>query len=178
MTALATPPANLSIQTLDINQVLLDAIVAATQKGLMMSGMEAKCVGVSRVPGKQAGKITGMIGVHGSVSGFFTVNMSSQLAFQAVEGLLGEKFDKLTPQVIDSAGEVTNIIVGGIKAALANSEWAFSHITVPSVIVGDGYQVAFASGLELIDVVFEVENKEAILVTDRLMHITLSLLRL
>ena len=132
MPALAESP----LETLDINQALLDAIVGAAQKGLMMSGMKAKCVGVSRVPGKQTGQVTGMIGVHGSVSGFFTVNMPEQLAFQAVEGLLGEKFDKLSPQVIDGAGEVTNIIAGGVKAALANSDWAFSHITVPSVIVG------------------------------------------
>ncbi len=178
MTAVATPALSTPLKTLDINQVLLDAIVAATQKGLAMSGLNAKCVGVSRVPGKQAGQVTGMIGVQGSVSGFFTVNMPELLAFQAVEGLLGEKYDKLTPQVIDGAGEVTNIIAGGLKSALAGSEWAFSQITVPSVIVGDGYQVAFASGLELIDVIFEIENDEAILVTDRLLHVTLSLLRL
>jgi len=112
------------------------------------------------------------------VSGFIAVNMSKRLALHVTDGLLGERFPDLTPQVIDSAGEVTNIIVGGIKSSLSRGEWAFSNITVPSVIVGDGYQVAFATGLELLEVCFEVDNPEAIMASDRMLHVTLSLLKL
>jgi hypothetical protein len=46
------------------------------------------------------------------------------------------------------------------------------------VVVGDGYQVAFASGLELLDVVFEADCPGAIRVTDRLVHVSLSMLQL
>ncbi|MEN0111453.1 MAG: chemotaxis protein CheX [Planctomycetota bacterium] len=161
-----------------VNEDLCNAVVAATRKGLAMCGVEATCVGVSRVPARQAGAITGMIGVHGKVSGFVTVNLSECLALQAVGGLLGESFEKLSPQVVDGAGELTNLIVGGVKSVLSTSHWAFGQITIPSVIVGDGYQVAFADGLELIDVLFEVENENAIGVSDRMLHVTLSLLRL
>lgn len=180
MTAVAAAPTAAPAPALPVavNEELCSAVVAATRKGLAMCGVEATCVGVSRVPSRQSGAITGMIGVHGKVSGFVTVNLSECLAIQAVGGLLGESFEKLTPQVIDGAGEVTNLIVGGVKSALSTTDWAFGQITIPSVIVGDGYQVAFAEGLELIDVVFQVKNENAIGVGDRLLHVTLSLLRL
>lgn len=172
MTAVATP------LTLEINQLLFDAVCESVPKALMMCGVKAKCVGVSRVPAKQEGEITGLIGVHGSVSGFVAVNSSRRLALHMVEGLVGDKLEDLTPQVVDGAGEVTNIIVGGVKAALAGSDWTFSQITVPSVVVGDGYQVAYASGNEVLDVVFECENEDAIFANDRTLHVTLSLLKL
>lgn len=178
MTALAPPPAKPPTAAIDINQTLLDAVVSAVDRGIEMTGLTSRCVGVSRAPGKQSGEVTGMIGVHGSVSGFVTVNMSQRLALQAVEGLLHEKFETLTPQVVDGAGEVTNMLVGGVKANLAATEWAFKNMTVPSVIIGEGYQVAFARGLEVIDVAFEIENGHAILASDRLLHVSLSLLKL
>jgi len=163
---------------IDFNRELFNAVVDAVPKALAMCGGKARCVGVSRMPTKQYGELTGLIGAHGRVSGFIAVNMSKRLALHVTDGLLGERFPDLTPQVIDSAGEVTNIIVGGIKSALSRGEWAFSNITVPSVVVGDGYQVAFASGLELLEVCFDVDNPEAIMASDRMLHVTLSLLKL
>jgi chemotaxis protein CheX len=163
---------------IDFNRELFNAIVDAVPKALTMCGGKARCVGVSRMPSKQHGQLTGLIGAHGRVSGFIAVNMSTRLALHMVDGLLGERFPDLCPQVIDSAGEVTNIIVGGIKSALSRGEWAFTQITVPSVVVGDGYQVAFATGLELLEVCFEVHNPEAIMASDRMLHVTLSLLKL
>jgi chemotaxis protein CheX len=163
---------------IDFNRELFNAILDATPKALAMCGGKARCVGVTCMPSKQQGEVTGLIGAHGRASGFIAVNMSKRLALHLVDGLLGERYPDLTPQVIDGAGEVTNIIVGGVKSALSRGEWTFSNITVPSVIVGDGYQVSFASGIELIDVCFEVDNPEAIMTSDRLLHVTLSLLKL
>ncbi|QDV74608.1 chemotaxis protein CheX [Botrimarina mediterranea] len=172
------PPVATNDLPIDFNRELFNAVVDAVPKALAMCGAKASCVGVSRMPSKQYGDLTGLIGAHGRVSGFIAVNMSKRLALHVVDGLLGERHPDLTPQVIDSAGEVTNIIVGGIKSSLSRGEWAFTNITVPSVVVGDGYQVAFATGLELLEVCFEVENPEAIMASDRLLHVTLSLLKL
>lgn len=87
-----------------------------------------------------------------------------------------ESFGELTSQVVDGAGEITNIIVGGIKSALANSQWGFSQTTVPSVIVGQGYSIAYARGLEFVNVTFEHNDEEAVLLEDRLVHVSISLL--
>lgn len=163
---------------IDFNTQLFEAVTSAVPKAMAMCGVKATCVGVTRMPAKQGGEITGMIGAHGKVSGFVAVNMSTRLALHTVDSLLGEEHEELTPQVIDGVGEVTNIIVGGVKSALSGNEWAFSHMTVPSVIVGDGCQVAFAKGIELIDVSFECDNEQAIGTNDRMLHVTLSLLKL
>lgn len=157
---------------------LLKAIMDAVQNGLVMCDARAKCVGISAVPHGDPSPITGLIGVHGRVSGFLTVNMAEKTAIKLVEGLLGEKYGSLTSQVVDGAGEITNIIVGGIKSALAGSTWAFSNITVPSVIIGKGYQIAYSKGLDFICATFERTDPEAILLEDRLFHVSMSLLRL
>ena len=160
------------------NPVLLEAVLSSFNKGLTMCGTSARCVGVSSVPARETGIITGMIGVHGKVSGFITVNMAERFAIRAVEGLLQETFGELTSQVVDGAGEITNIIVGGIKSSLGKTKWGFSQVTVPSVIVGKGYSIAYARGLEFVNVTFEHDDPEAVLLEDRLINVSISLLLL
>ena len=122
---------------------LLNAAVSAVGDCLSMCGATARCVGVSTVPSHEPGRVTGLIGVHGDVSGFITVNMAETVARSTVGGLLQEHVDKLTSQVVDGVGEMTNIIAGGIKNKLSRSRWSFSHVTVPSVIIGSNYQIAY-----------------------------------
>ena len=92
--------------------------------------------------------------------------------------LLQEDFTELNSQVVDATGEITNMVVGGIKSALANTKWAFLQITVPSVIIGQGYSIAYARGLEFLNVIFENDDKEALLLEDRLIQVSISLLAL
>ena len=101
-----------------------------------------------------------------------------RFVISAVEGLLEEKFGSLCSQVIDGAGEITNIIVGGVKSALGKSDFGFSHITVPSVIVGQNFTIAYAPGLEYLTVTFEHVDADAIRLEDRMMHVSMSLLTL
>jgi hypothetical protein len=61
---------------------------------------------------------------------------------------------------------------------LASSKWGFTQITVPSVIVGRGYSIAYARGLEFLTVTFEHEDREAVLLEDRLIQVSMSLLTL
>ena len=79
---------------------------------------------------------------------------------------------------MDGAGEITNIIVGGVKSALAKSEFAFSNITVPSVIVGQNFTIAYAPGLAYLTVTFEHVNADVIRLEDRMLHVSMSLLTL
>lgn len=157
---------------------LLRATLEAVSDGLQMCGVHAPCVGVSSVPQQESGTVTGMIGVHGQVSGFITVSWSERFAIKAVEGLVGETFEKLSPEVVDGVGEITNIIVGGIKNSLAGTAWAFPNITVPSVIVGNGYQIAYARGLAFLSTTFMHEDPGALMPRDRMLQVSISLLKL
>lgn len=159
------------------NPVLTQAIVSAVERALTMCGTSARCVGVASVPMRERGIVTGLIGVHGRVSGFITVNMSETMAISVVEGLLGDQFGKLTSQVVDGAGEVTNMICGGIKSQLSKTNWSFQGITVPSIIVGEGYQMAFAQGLEFVSATFEHLDSDSVMLEDRLLSVSMCFLR-
>jgi len=160
-----------------VNNVMLSAAISAVESAFTMCGMPIRCVGASAVPVRDAGNVTGLIGVHGNVSGFITVNFTERIAIRAVSGLLEEHFTTLNAQVIDGIGEITNIIVGGIKSALDGSRWEFTQMTVPSMIVGHGYSIAYSSGLAFLSVTFEHDDKEAML-EDRLIQLHMSLLAL
>jgi len=160
------------------NATLLRAMVGAVDGCFAMCNMQAQCVGVSSVPMRDPGRITGMIGIHGQVSGFITVNMSDQVAMKAISGLLDESFTQLTPQVVDGTGEMTNIIAGGMKNALSGTQWAFGHVTVPSVIIGQNYQIAYASGLEYAAACFEHKDQTTLMLEDRMLQVAISLIRL
>jgi CheY-specific phosphatase CheX len=171
----ATLPA---VNSLNVEPVLFNAIISGVQDGLAMCAIEARCVGVSAIPVKETGAVTGLIGVHGNVSGFITVNMAEKVALAAVGGLLQDPCDELCSQVVDGVGELTNIISGGIKKGLYGSPWLFSHITVPSVIIGQNYQIAYAKGLQYVSVTFEHQSDDALMLTDHLMQVAISLIRL
>ncbi|MCA9230202.1 MAG: chemotaxis protein CheX [Planctomycetales bacterium] len=166
------------LNEIKVNPQLFRAITDSVNNALGMCDTRVRCVGVSATPTKETGIITGMIGVHGKVSGFVSVNIAEEFVIRAVEGLLQEEFGKLCSQVIDGAGEITNIIVGGIKSALAKTEWGFSHITVPSVIVGQNFTIAYSRGLEFLTVTFEHDDADAIRLEDRMMHVSMSMLTL
>jgi len=169
--------ANMS-QLFVADPVLLKAMVDSVDQALTMCDTSVRCVAVSSVPARDPGTITGMIGVHGQVSGFITVNMAEMVATAAVGGLLQDHFTSINVQVIDGVGEMTNLIAGGIKKCLAGTPWAFSHVTVPSVIVGQNYQIAYSRGLEYLCVTFEHRNDSAVMLTDRMLQVAISLLRL
>ncbi len=107
------------------------------------------------------------------------MNSSETLAMKIVGGLLQDDFFRGSlPKSVDGFGELTNIIAGGIKARLSKSEFQFSKITVPSVIIGESYEIAYAKGLEFICVVFELNDPNAIMLEQRLLRVSMSLLRI
>lgn len=175
---MATATATATSMQFDANPVLLKAILNSVEACFTMCDMQARCAGLSAIPSRDPGIITGLIGVHGAVSGFITVNLAEKVAVAAVSGLLQEEVHTLTNQVVDGVGEITNIIAGGIKKGLVGSPWALNHVTVPSVIVGSNYQIAFTKGFEYLAATFEHINEDAMMLSDRLVQVAVSLIRL
>lgn len=163
---------------LGVDPTLLKAIITGLSKSASMCNLELSCVGAMSVPSRDPGTITGIIGVHGEVSGFITVNMAEKVAFAAVGGLLQDEYTTITHQIIDGVGEITNMIAGTIKSALLGTPWAFSHVTVPSVIVGRNYQIAYAKGLNYAAALFEHRGGDAVILEERLVLASISLIRL
>lgn len=156
---------------------LAHALVAAVQDALGMCGAQARLVGVSSVPTYEPGSITGVIGVNGRATGFLTFNACEQVAVALTAGFVQERVDKINTLVIDTIGELTNLVAGGLKKRVADSPWAIQSVTVPSVIVGHNYQIAYAKGITYLAVTFEHENAEAFLLDHRLFQAAVSLIR-
>lgn len=175
---MATVAEESTIAGIEINPQLYGSISDSVSNALDMCDIKVRCVGISAMPTHQTGLLTGMIGVHGKVSGFVSLNISEQFAVKAVEGLLQEEYGNLTSQVVDGIGELTNIIVGGVKSSLSQTKWGFSHITVPSVIVGQNFTIAYSRGLEFLTVTFEHDDPTVIRLEDRMLHVSMSLLAL
>lgn len=175
---MATIAARPAMHQFNADAHLAKALLDGASNALAMCDICASCVGLASIPQREPGAVTGLLGVHGNVSGFITVNMGERFAIKAVEGLTQDRYDRITSQIVDGIGEMTNIIGGGIKGTLSSTPWAFSNITIPSVIVGKGYQIAYAKGMHFLSAVFEHHDGEAVLLDDRLMQISISLLRL
>ncbi|MGD9128244.1 MAG: chemotaxis protein CheX [Planctomycetia bacterium] len=159
------------------NQDIIDAIIKGVDSCMGMCGLKYECVGFSSVPTPHNSMITGMIGVSGDVSGFMTVDMPESCAVQAVSSLLQEDVEKLSPQVYDGVGEIANIISGGLKSGLQKTQWAFSGVTVPSIIVGKSYNIAFATGLKYASCQFSLSDTDIFLLEERTFQVGVSLIK-
>lgn len=168
----------LNIPGLKANPTIIGAMIAAVESCFSMCDLAVRPVGITTIPSSLPnGKVTGMIGANGNCTGFMMVNFPERVATQAVSGLLQDEFSILNHQVIDGVGELTNIISGGIKSKLASTPWSISSITVPSVIVGSHYDIAFSRGIEYTSITIEVDDPETMTIMDRVFMVTTSLMQ-
>jgi chemotaxis protein CheX len=167
------------IQGLNVNPQLANAIIQSVDNTFKMCDLVTRVVGVTRVPTQLPNAlITGMIGMGGKSTGFLTFTVPERAALLSVSGLLQDEFAAINSQVIDGLGEITNIIAGGFKTRLSNSSWMISTITVPSVIIGANYNIAYTKGIEFVSVTFEIDDPETLSVNDRLIMVTASLIQI
>jgi len=81
------------------------------------------------------------IGFTGKIEGAFTICSSSKGACKVVSKMLDMDLTEVTPDVIDGIGEITNIVVGGVKTRLAALDYDF-EISVPNLVRGQDLEMA------------------------------------
>lgn len=96
--------------------------------------------------------VTGIIGLSGRASGDVVISFEKSLALSAAEALIGEKFDAISDEVIDTVGELTNMIAGNAKSSLERFEM---HLALPTVIVGKNHSIRFPSKVNPISMPFD-----------------------
>ena len=99
-------------------------------------------------------EISGIIGLSGDSSGSVVVSMESNVALQASAVLVGEAADEVNEFVIDTVGELTNMIAGQAKCKLKSPSM---EIALPTVIVGKNHMIRFGSDIQPITIPFECE---------------------
>ncbi|MCU0708299.1 MAG: chemotaxis protein CheX [Pirellula sp.] len=107
----------------------------------MMLGWPVETVAViSDRQGAQRHDCSGILGFSGALRGSIVVSLDQEVALAATEAFLGERQDSLTAEVIDTVGELTNMIGGSSKDRLGVSGVA---IGLPTIISGRNHCVSF-----------------------------------
>lgn len=104
-------------------------------------------------------EISGIIGLSGNVSGCVVISLSSEVAFQLVSVLLGEKVTQLNEVCTDAIGEITNMIAGNAKTDFPGTG---NSISVPSVVYGK-HKVTYPSGIPIITIPCKTEKGDLII---------------
>ena len=100
------------------------------------------------------------IGMTGSLEGTIALSLSVSDACRLVAKMLGMETLEMSNDVIDGVGEIINMIAGGIKLKLSNTEYHF-EIGIPSAVQGQGLKISsiedsktLSKGFSCEDIVF------------------------
>ena len=166
------------VQGLMLNSLIVNSMIASVESCLQMCELKVRVVGVTKIPVQLPRvPITGLIGLSGNCTGFISLSMPEHVATLAVSRLSMEEYKAINAQVVDGVGEITNIIAGGLKTKLFNTAWTVSNITIPSVILGDSYNISYSKGIEYCGVTFEIDDPETITIHDRVFMVNTSLMQ-
>jgi chemotaxis protein CheX len=88
------------------------------------------------------------------VCGSVVFSLSREVAYKAVEILIGHKVTEINADVVDAVGELTNMIAGGAKAGLAQYRLSLG---LPNVIVGKNHTICFPGNIQPICIAFDTQ---------------------
>lgn len=96
--------------------------------------------------------VTGVIGLSGKATGDVVISFERDLALSVTAALTGESCNEITNDVIDTVGELTNMIAGNAKTSLEALDLT---LALPTVIVGKNHSIRFPSKISPIAIPFE-----------------------
>lgn len=158
-----------------VDPLLLRAAVQGTQVGLTMTRAQLLPVGTSRLTTARHA-VTVMVGLVGVHSGNIALNMADSAAKHLASGLLCTPILDIDEDCVDAIMEIGNMVAGGIKTSLASTPYAMQNISLPSLVLGQRYSVAYSRGIRTVSVEFELTDMPFSLMNDRFLSSTLSLL--
>ncbi|PIE22371.1 MAG: hypothetical protein CSA62_12745 [Planctomycetota bacterium] len=159
-----------------VNPVLLDRLIQGTVEGLMMTGCTPVPVGASRFQ-VGGGDLTILIGLIGDHTGSMTINCTEKMALYLSSSLLAEEQEEINEDVLDAMGEVGNMISGSFKDGMLDTQMAFANISCPSVIIGPSYDLYYYRGFTTLSVEFELESVPSVNLKDRILRVSVSLMK-
>jgi chemotaxis protein CheX len=166
------------VKGLSLNSLVVNSVITSVEDCLRMCDLSIRVVGITKIPVQlPEANITGLIGLGGKCTGFVSLSLPERVATLAVSGLLMEEYKTINAQVIDGVGEITNIIAGGLKTRLSNTPWTVGNLTIPSVILGERYDISYSKGIEYCGVSFEVDDPDTLTVHGRIFMVSTSLIQ-
>ena len=91
------------------------------------------------------GDVSGVIGiVSDTFIGSVIISFPEQTFLNVIGGMLGETYTELNKEILDGAGEITNMIFGQAKITLNERGYGIK-IALPQVITGKGHSLSAMS---------------------------------
>ena len=104
------------------------------------------------------GDISGVIGlVTETFSGSVVISFPEQTFLKIISKMLGETYTKLSKEIEDGAGELTNIIFGQAKVVLNEKGYGI-RTALPSVVSGKDHSVKSLTNGQIVVVPFESDS--------------------
>jgi len=161
---------------IDLDPILLNAVIEGTTNGLAMTGLKPPAIGASKLFGASQSTAV-LVGMCGTSNGTLTLNLSDRAMLHIASTLTGEDEKELNEGNLDAIGEVGNMIAGCVKDALMGTDYEITNISVPSLILGANYDFYFTRGFNTVSVEFELPGIPVAYQRDRFFSVTISLLR-
>lgn len=119
-----------------------------------MAFVDAAAGGAYPKQGRVAqGDVSGIIGFTGSVVGSFAVSFSEKCILKIASNMLNEEFPKITKDIEDAVGELTNIISGDARKRLHNERLTIAA-SLPTVVSGKDHTIEHVLGTSSIVIPF------------------------
>ncbi len=87
------------------------------------------------------GEVSSIVGLTGEkIKGAFIVSFQQELLFSIVEALFGSRPSEINQEVLDAAGEITNMICGGFRRRFEKFGPSLKA-SVPSMVTGKNHTI-------------------------------------
>jgi chemotaxis protein CheX len=100
-----------------------------------------------------SGDISGIMGLAGDRKGTICISFHEKGALFVFKTLVGEEHEKINPEVVDSIGELTNIISGQARKEFEQAGLNLKA-AIPMVVVGKNVEVNFITKIPIISLPF------------------------
>ncbi len=101
------------------------------------------------------GDVTGIVGLTGlKAKGSMAVTFTESAILHIYSQMLDEKADKISDEIVDCVGEITNMICGGAKAILSGKGYKF-EMAIPSMIAGKNHTIFHKTSGKIICIPFD-----------------------
>lgn len=105
------------------------------------------------------GDVSGVIGLSGPTTGTCALSLPATLAHQLIHAMLMAPEDErlADSDVNDGVGELINMIAGGAKTKLTQTQYRF-NITLPTIISGGKHEVFHRGGAYCVVILFQTKE--------------------
>lgn len=171
---------------LQVDRKLVEAVLAGTNAGFMMSGVEPAAVGVSKLA-PHSREIAVIVGLAGKRSGTVTLLTSRRAAVYIASRFLGcehaeaeaemrnaqIELSLIREDIFDAISEIANIIAGTVKEKLESC--GVANISCPSIIFGADYSMYHFKGFDTASIEYEIREIPQFFFMDRYIGVVISL---